>query len=135
MAAKLAVAEMASEQDRIREFRDQLQSDLLAAIPDSIVNGNQEYRLAGNLNISFPGVEAEALMIALKNDIAISSGSACASAAVEPSHVLAAIGCTEKQIHAAIRIGLGRATTDADVRQASRKTVDEACRLASLRKR
>jgi cysteine desulfurase len=89
--------------------------------------------LPGNLNISFPRVESEALMIALKNDVAVSSGSACTTAAVEPSHVLSAIGCSEEEIHASIRFGLGRSTQIAEVDYVSNRVVEEVLRLCELR--
>ena len=83
---------MVKEEKRLAELRDKLESRLLAAIPESHINGDKNRRLAGNLNIHLPNVESEALMIALREDIAISSGSACTTAAVEPSHVLKALG-------------------------------------------
>ena len=78
------------------------------------LNGSEEYRYKGNLNISFAGVEGESLIMALK-DIAISSGSACTSASLEPSYVLRAIGVDEDMAHTSMRIGFGRFTTDEEV--------------------
>jgi len=132
-AAAICRKEMASENKRLAALRDQLQDALLEAIPGAQVNGSKKDRLAGNLNISFPGVESEALMIALKNDIAISSGSACTSAAVEPSHVLTAIGCPEEPVHSSIRFGLGRHTSNSEIEHAVDCVRREVFRLTRLR--
>ncbi|MBM3740840.1 MAG: cysteine desulfurase [Acidobacteria bacterium] len=114
-AVDISIKEMVKEQKRLGELRDQLMHALLAAIPDAKVNGSLNHRLAGNLNITFPGVESEALMIALRSAIAVSSGSACTTAAVLPSHVLKAIGLSDAQSHSAIRFGLGRFTEPKDI--------------------
>src|SRR5690606_24106693 len=83
-------------------------------VPDTVVNGDRRRRLAGNLNVAFPGVNALALLESLP-DVAVSTGSACTSAAVEPSYVLRAIGLPDELANGAIRIGLGRFTTEAEV--------------------
>ncbi|MEM6731666.1 MAG: aminotransferase class V-fold PLP-dependent enzyme, partial [Myxococcota bacterium] len=108
--------EMASEEVRVRALRDELQSRLLEAIPGTLVNG-PEYRLYNNLNMSFPGVAADPLL-AKARDIAASSGSACTSASLEPSHVLAAMGLSDDRVRAAVRFGLGRFSTLEDVDRA-----------------
>jgi cysteine desulfurase len=128
-AVEFSIKEMPKEQERLRKLRDQLLASLLAAIPDAKVNGSMEQRLAGNLNIIFPGVESEALMIALKSEIAVSSGSACTTAAVLPSHVLKALGLSDAQSHSSIRIGLGRFTEQSDVAQAAERVATELTRL------
>jgi len=98
------------------------------------LNGHPEYRLAGNLNICISGVESEALILALTNEVAISSGSACTTAAVEPSHVLEALGLTQDNINASIRIGIGRFNTQEEIVYAIEAIANEAKRLRALRK-
>ena len=131
-AVDISIKEMAKEQKRLGEMRDQLMHALLAAIPDAKVNGSLNHRLAGNLNITFPGVESEALMIALKPDIAVSSGSACTTAAVLPSHVLKAVGLSDTQSHGSIRFGLGRFTSLQDIITTSELLPREVRRLRQL---
>jgi len=120
---------MAKEQKRLGELRDQLMKALLAAIPDATVNGSMARRLAGNLNITFPGVESEALMIALRSELAVSSGSACTTAAVLPSHVLKSIGLSDAQSHSTIRFGLGRPNYQHDMTQIGKLISAEVQRL------
>lgn len=131
IAVAVAVREMASEQRRIGGLRDMLLKRLAAGVPGLRVNGSMEKRLAGNLNVVFPGIESEALMIALKEDVAVSSGSACTTAAVLPSHVLKALGLSDRDTHSSIRIGIGRFTTDDEVSLAARRMVEEAQRLGA----
>ena len=88
-------------------MRDRLQAALMTDIDDCFLNGHPEERLSGNLNLSFAHVQGEALLMALK-DIAVSSGSACTSASVEPSYVLRAMGVADELAHSSIRFGLGR---------------------------
>lgn len=132
-AVELSIKELAKEQKRAGELRDQLLQALLAAIPDAKVNGSMTHRLAGNLNITLPSVESEALMIAMKAEIAVSSGSACTTAAVMPSHVLKAIGLSDAQSHASIRIGIGRHTTVAETNAAAQSICKEWNRLSRLK--
>jgi cysteine desulfurase len=101
-------------------------------IPDSHINGTKEHRLAGNLNIHLPKVNSEALMIALREDIAISSGSACTTAAVEPSHVLKALGLSDEAVYSSIRFGLGRFNTEEEIDYAVNRTIEEYQRLAEF---
>ena len=129
----ISVKGMAKEQKRLGELRDRLQKSLLAAIPEAKVNGNLTHRLAGNLNMTFPGVQSEALMIALRSEIAVSSGSACTTAAVLPSHVLKAIGLSDDQSHSTIRFGIGRTTSPADVAQTTVRLKEEAKRLGGFK--
>ncbi len=113
-ACALARAEMAAEATRVAALRDRLRDGLLGAIERVTVNGSVEHRLPGNLNVSFAYVEGEALMMAVK-DVAVSSGSACTSASLEPSYVLRAMGVPDDLAHSSIRFGLGRFTTEEEV--------------------
>jgi cysteine desulfurase len=113
-AAVLAGAEMEAEAARLRRLRERLWHSLVRAVPGVRLNGDAERRLPGSLNLSFPGVPAHKLIEACPS-LAISTGSACTSAAVEPSYVLRALGLPEALANASIRIGLGRFTTEAEV--------------------
>ncbi|MEO8211647.1 MAG: IscS subfamily cysteine desulfurase [Myxococcales bacterium] len=113
-AAELAVAEMPEESKRVLAMRERLRTGIQSRISDTFVNGSMEHRLPGNLNISFAYVEGEAMLMALK-DVAVSSGSACTSASLEPSYVLRALGVEEEMAHTSIRFGLGRFNTDEEV--------------------
>lgn len=99
---------MEEESTRIRSLRDRLWSGLQTRISDIHLNGHPELRLSGNANVSFSGVNSEALMMQLKDVVALSSGSACTTADPEPSHVLTAMGVSEDLIESTIRFGLGR---------------------------
>lgn len=112
-AFRIAKVEMASENERIGRLRNRLLNGL-RDIDQVYVNGDLEHRIAGNLNISFNFVEGESLIMALK-DLAVSSGSACTSASLEPSYVLRAIGRSDELAHSSIRFTLGRFTTGEDV--------------------
>ncbi|MFT7144157.1 MAG: cysteine desulfurase [Alphaproteobacteria bacterium] len=113
-AAELAQAEMTAENKRLTVLRDKMIDTIQAAIPEVYLNGDREQRLAGNLNLSFAYVEGESLMLAI-SDLAVSSGSACTSASLEPSYVLRALGLSDDMAHTSIRIGLGRFTTEEEV--------------------
>ena len=113
-AAALAAAEMEGEAERIRGLRGRLCDNLARRVPGLAVNGDMAHRLAGNLNVSFPGVTAPDLIEACPT-IAVSTGSACTSATVEPSYVLRALGMSDERANASIRIGLGRFNTAGDV--------------------
>ncbi|MDP1525742.1 MAG: IscS subfamily cysteine desulfurase [Rhodocyclaceae bacterium] len=112
-AFRIAREEMATENERIRMLRDRLMKGLLD-IEETYVNGDLEQRVPHNLNISFNYVEGESLLMAIK-DIAVSSGSACTSASLEPSYVLRAIGRSDELAHSSIRFTLGRFTTEEEV--------------------
>lgn len=116
-ACALMSAEMASETSRILSLRNEFLA-LIGDIDGVFVNGSMESRLAGNLNLAFAGVDGESLLMALK-DLAVSSGSACMSASVEPSYVLRGIGVPDALAQASIRFSLGRYTTAADVQFAA----------------
>ncbi len=113
-AAEIAQREMAEEGLRTRKLRRRLQDYLFAHLDHLELNGHPEFRLPGNLNVSFAYVEGEALMMAIK-DVAVSSGSACTSASLEPSYVLRAMGVPDDMAHSSIRFGLGRFTTEEEV--------------------
>jgi cysteine desulfurase len=113
-ACALAGAERDAEAARVLALRERLRAGLLSRVERVTVNGSLEHRLPGNLNVSFAYVEGEALMMAVK-DVAVSSGSACTSASLEPSYVLRALGVPDDLAHSSIRFGLGRFTTGEEV--------------------
>lgn len=113
-AAAIADAELAVEGARLADLRDRMLARLRTEHGDLFVNGSMNRRVPGNLNVGFPGIDAEALMRAL-GDVAISTGSACTSASVEPSYVLRALGLDDASAGACIRVGFGRFTTEAEV--------------------
>jgi cysteine desulfurase len=113
-AAELCGAEMVSEGKRLLALRERLREGIQSQVTDTFVNGSMEHRLPGNLNISFAYVEGEAMLMGLK-DVAVSSGSACTSASLEPSYVLRAVGVGEELAHTSIRFGIGRFNTDEEV--------------------
>jgi cysteine desulfurase len=113
-AAAIAQAEMPEEAARLLALRERLRHGLQSKVNDTFVNGSLEHRLPGNLNISFAYIEGEAMLMGLK-DVAVSSGSACTSASLEPSYVLRALGVEEEMAHTSIRFGLGRFNTVEEV--------------------
>jgi cysteine desulfurase len=113
-ACEIAGKEMAEESARLLRLRERLRQGILSRVEGVQVNGSLTCRLAGNLNLSFEGVDGEALLMALR-DVAVSSGSACASASPEPSHVILALGVSRDLAHASLRFGLGRNNTEAEV--------------------
>jgi cysteine desulfurase len=113
-ACEIMMTEGAEENARLRKLRDRLHQRLASGLDQLTLNGDAERRLAGNLNISFAFVEGEGLMMAIK-DVAVSSGSACTSASLEPSYVLKAMGLDEDLAHSSLRFGLGRFNTEAEV--------------------
>jgi cysteine desulfurase len=112
-AFRIAKHEMATENERIRMLRDRLLRGL-QEIEEIYVNGDLERRVPGNLNVSFNYVEGESLIMAIK-DIAVSSGSACTSASLEPSYVLRALGRSDELAHSSIRFTIGRFTTEEEI--------------------
>jgi cysteine desulfurase len=130
-AAELCKAEMAEEAPRLIRLRERLLEGIQVRLPETYVNGSLEHRLPGNLNISFAFVEGEGLMMALK-DVAVSSGSACTSASLEPSYVLRALGVGEELAHTSIRFGLGRFNTDEEVDYVINLVVDKVSKLREL---
>ena len=130
-AAELARLEGAAEAERVLALRERLRKGLLAGLDLVTVNGSLAHRVAGNLNVSFAYVEGEALMMAIK-DVAVSSGSACTSASLEPSYVLRAMGISEDLAHSSIRFGLGRFTTAEEVDHVVRLVVDKVRKLREM---
>lgn len=114
MAAKIMQDEGKAESIRLAALRDRLHNKLLANLDEIYLNGHPQKRLPGNLNVSFAFVEGEAMMMAIK-DVAVSSGSACTSASLEPSYVLRALGVGDELAHSSIRFGLGRFNTEEEV--------------------
>jgi len=112
-AFRLAREEMGTENERIRMLRDRLWAGL-SQIEETYLNGSMEHRVPHNLNVSFNYVEGESLIMAIK-ELAVSSGSACTSASLEPSYVLRALGRNDELAHSSIRFTLGRFTTEAEV--------------------
>ncbi|MDE2583315.1 MAG: cysteine desulfurase [Rhodospirillales bacterium] len=113
-ACRLAGAEMQEEADRVAALRARLLRGLRAALPDVVVNGSMDARLAGNLNLTFPAAPAAAIMAGAP-DLCVSTGSACSSAVVEPSYVLRAMGVADAAAARSLRIGIGRFTSAADI--------------------
>ncbi len=113
-AAELCQQDMAKDTERLRTLRDRLNDGLHKNLDEIYINGSMEHRLPHNLNISFAYVEGESLLMGI-NDVAVSSGSACTSASLEPSYVLKALGAGDDLAHSSIRFGLGRWTTDEEV--------------------
>ena len=130
-ACAIAKAEMEAEAERLRSLRDRLLAGIQAKLPEVYVNGDMENRLPGNLNLSFAFVEGEGLMMGVK-DLAVSSGSACTSASLEPSYVLRALGLEAEMAHTSLRFGLGRFTTEADIDYAINHIVEAVNHLRSM---
>jgi cysteine desulfurase len=130
-AAELAMKEMPEEAKRLAGLRDRLRDLLMAKLPECYINGSWEHRLPGNLNISFAYVEGEGLMMAMK-DVAVSSGSACTSASLEPSYVLRALGIGEELAHTSIRFGIGRFNTVEEIDYVAGHVTDAVNRLREM---
>ncbi|HEY6363744.1 MAG TPA: IscS subfamily cysteine desulfurase [Candidatus Binatia bacterium] len=130
-ACEIAQKEMAAEAEKLVTLRERLKSKILEQLDEVYINGHPTERLAGNMNMSFAYVEGESLLMGLK-EIAVSTGSACTSASLEPSHVLRAIGVEEELAHTAIRFGLGRFNTEDEVDYAVRRVVEEVRRLRGV---
>jgi cysteine desulfurase len=129
-AASVASAVMDEESRRLLSLRKRLHDGLERRVGDLVVNGGVEDRLPGNLNVSFPGVDGEALLVSLCEDIAISSGAACTAA--EPSHVLTAIGRPTELALASLRFGLGRWTTEEEVDEVVARVGEVVTRLRAM---
>jgi cysteine desulfurase len=130
-ACEIAQKEMAQESVRLAKLRDRLKAGLEAKLDEVFVNGSLEHRLPNNLNMSFAYVEGESLLMGI-NDIAVSSGSACTSATLEPSYVLKALGVGEDLAHTSIRFGLGRFNTEEEVDYVTDKMVTVVTKLREL---
>jgi cysteine desulfurase len=130
-ACEIAKAEMEEENTRTLYLREKLRQGIMDEIPEVYINGSYEHRLPGNLNISFAYVEGESLLMGI-NDIAVSSGSACTSASLEPSYVLKALGVGEELAHSSIRFGLGRFNTEEEVDYTIGKVNESVNKLREL---
>ena len=130
-ACEIAQREMPEESARLCALRDKLRATLEANLEETYINGTMEHRLPNNLNMSFAYVEGESLLMGI-NDIAVSSGSACTSATLEPSYVLKALGLGDDLAHTSIRFGLGRFNTEAEVDYVAQKMIDVVNKLREL---
>ena len=130
-ACAVASEEMAKESCYLAGLRNRLRDRIMGRLDEVYVNGSMEHRLPGNLNISFAYVEGESLLMGI-NDIAVSSGSACTSATLEPSYVLKALGTGDDLAHSSIRFGLGRFNTEAEVDYVADRVVETVTRLREL---
>src|ERR1700758_2273757 len=130
-AAALAKEEMAQEAAHLGALRDRLRDRIMGRLDEVYINGSMEHRLPGNLNISFAYVEGESLLMGI-NDVAVSSGSACTSATLEPSYVLKALGTGDDLAHSSIRFGIGRFNTEAEVDYVADRVCETVERLREL---
>jgi cysteine desulfurase len=130
-AAELAMQEMPQESKRLISLRERLKDKIFTELDEVYINGSMEHRLPGNLNISFAYVEGESLLMGI-NDVAVSSGSACTSATLEPSYVLKALGTGDDLAHSSIRFGIGRFNTEAEVDYVADKLINVVKRLREL---
>jgi cysteine desulfurase len=130
-ACEICQKEMPEESARMRGMRERLKDGLMGKLDELFINGSMEHRLPNNLNISFAYVEGESLLMGI-NDVAVSSGSACTSATLEPSYVLKALGVGEDLAHTSIRFGLGRFNTDEEVDYVTNRLVEVVTKLREL---
>lgn len=130
-AAEICMKEMDTEAKRLKKLQERMLNGLRAKLTDIVVNGDLDQRIPGNLNISFAYVEGESLMMGIKN-LAVSSGSACTSASLEPSYVLRALGVEEEMAHTSLRIGLGRFTTEHEIDTAVDELVRHVTKLREM---
>jgi cysteine desulfurase len=130
-ACEIAGAEMLEENRRLREIRDKLAAGIFERLDEVYLNGHPTERLPGNLNVSFAYVEGESLLMGM-SDIAVSSGSACTSATLEPSYVIRALGTDEELAHSSIRFGLGRFNTEEEVDYVTDRVSKEVKRLREM---
>jgi len=130
-ACEIAQQEMTEENKKLLDLRNKLQAGLFERLDEIYLNGHPTERLPGNLNVSFAYVEGESLLMGI-NDIAVSSGSACTSATLEPSYVIRALGVNEELAHSSIRFGLGRFNTDDEVDYVTDRVSKEVSRLREM---
>lgn len=130
-ACKIAKLEMAKDYNHIKFLSDKMLQKFEANLEQIFVNGDLQMRYPGNLNISFGYVEGEGLMMAIK-ELAVSSGSACTSASLEPSYVLRALGVSEDMAHTSLRIGIGRFTTEAEIDKAAELIINAVKKLREM---
>jgi cysteine desulfurase len=130
-AAEIAKTELEAESARIFQLRERLRTKLEENLDELYINGDMEHRIPGNINISFAYVEGESLLMGI-DDVAVSSGSACTSASLEPSYVLKALGVGEDLAHTSIRFGIGRFNTEEEVDHVVEKVTSTVRRLREL---
>ncbi|HEU5402649.1 MAG TPA: IscS subfamily cysteine desulfurase [Terriglobales bacterium] len=130
-ACEVAMNDMEQESKYLGGLRDSLKNQIFSELDEVYVNGSTEHRLPGNINISFAYVEGESLLMGI-NDVAVSSGSACTSATLEPSYVLKALGAGDDLAHSSIRFGIGRFNTQAEVNYVARRVIETVKRLREL---
>jgi cysteine desulfurase len=130
-ACELSQKEMSAEGERLIALRERLKAGIIAELDEVYLNGHATERLPGNLNLSFAYIEGESLLMGLK-EIAVSTGSACTSASLEPSYVLKALGVSDELAYSAIRFGLGRFTTEAEIDFTIQRVVEEVRRLREI---
>jgi cysteine desulfurase len=130
-ACDIALKDMPQESCRTAGLRNRLRDKIMAELDEVYINGSAEHRLPGNLNISFAYVEGESLLMGI-NDVAVSSGSACTSATLEPSYVLKALGAGDDLAHSSIRFGLGRFNSEAEVDYVAAKVIEVVKKLREL---
>ncbi len=131
-AAALSLELMPEETARLAGLRDRLQDAIMSKVDEAYVNGSAARRLPHNLNISFAYVEGESVLMGLNKDVALSSGSACTSATLEPSYVISALGVDAELAHSSIRYGLHRFSTEEEVDFVGRRTVEVVVRLREM---
>ena len=131
-AAEICRTSMADESARLATLRDRLQDQILSSVDEAFLNGHPERRLPHNLNISFAYVEGESVLMGLNKEAAMSSGSACTSATLEPSYVIAALGASTELAHSSIRFSLHRFTTEEEVEFVGRRTIEVIGRLRDM---
>jgi len=130
-ATEILLDERDEENQRLKKLRDKLMMGILDALPDTVVNGSMEHRLSHNLNVAFPNVEAESLLMGM-SDIACSTGSACTSASLEPSHVIKALGVREELAHSSVRFSVGRFTSEEEIDYAIKRITTTVATLREM---
>jgi cysteine desulfurase len=130
-ACEIAQHETAEESCRLAGLRNRLRNKIVGSLDEVYINGSMEHRLPGNLNLSFAYVEGESLLMGI-SDVAVSSGSACTSATLEPSYVLKALGAGDELAHSSIRFGIGRFNTEAEVDYVADRVIETVRRLREL---
>jgi cysteine desulfurase len=130
-AAAIAQRDMAEESAKLQALRDRLKDRIMTELDEVFINGSWEHRLPHNLNISFAYVEGESMLMGI-NDIAVSSGSACTSATLEPSYVLKALGMGDDLAHSSIRFGIGRFNTQEEIDYVASRVIEVVKKLREL---
>ncbi|MFQ6674116.1 MAG: aminotransferase class V-fold PLP-dependent enzyme, partial [Fidelibacterota bacterium] len=130
-ATEICHARRDEENARLKRLRDKLLEGILAELPDTIVNGSMEHRLPHNLNVIFPQVEAESLLMGMST-VACSTGSACSSSTLEPSYVIKALGMSDERAHSSVRFSLGRFNTETEIDHAIEDIVSTVSKLREL---